>query len=90
MTEKNGPLVGLGVVNGDEDIMLITDQGVMIRFAAGNVSETGRSTLGVHLIRVDDDSTVATMAIVQPEEDGDEDIDSETTDDKSGADDQPE
>ena len=90
VTEKNGPLVGLGVVNGDEDIMLITDQGVMIRFAAGNVSETGRSTLGVHLIRVDDDSTVATMAIVQPEEDGDEDIDSETTDDKSGADDQPE
>ncbi|ANZ57543.1 DNA gyrase subunit A [Fructilactobacillus lindneri] len=65
ISEKNGPLVGLGVINQDEDIMLITDQGVMIRFAAGNVSETGRATLGVHLIRVDDGSKVATMAIVQ-------------------------
>ncbi|WP_429971713.1 DNA gyrase subunit A [Fructilactobacillus sp. Tb1] len=78
VTEKNGPLVGMGVVNGDEDIMLITDQGVMIRFAAANVSETGRATLGVHLIRVDDDSKVATMAIVQPEDDDEEDTDSST------------
>ncbi|WP_395319755.1 DNA gyrase subunit A [Fructilactobacillus frigidiflavus] len=88
VTEKNGPLVGMGVVNGDEDIMLITDQGVMIRFAAGNVSETGRSTLGVHLIRVDDNSIVATMAIVQPEDDDDEEIDA--TDAQSAADDQTE
>ncbi|USS93956.1 DNA gyrase subunit A [Fructilactobacillus ixorae] len=69
VTEKNGPVVGLGVVLGDEDIMLITDQGVMIRFATENVSETGRATMGVHLIRIDEDSKVATMAIVTKTDD---------------------
>ncbi|XNW45133.1 DNA gyrase subunit A [Fructilactobacillus vespulae] len=75
VSEKNGPLVGMGVISGDEDIMLITDQGVMIRFAAENVSETGRATLGVHLIRVDENSKVATMAIVQKQDE--EDVEAE-------------
>nr|WP_282801622.1 DNA gyrase subunit A [Secundilactobacillus kimchicus] len=67
VTEKNGPLAGLTTVTGEEDIMLITDKGVMIRFGVENVSETGRATLGVHLIRLDDESTVATMAVVEKE-----------------------
>ncbi|OXT10084.1 DNA gyrase subunit A, partial [Streptococcus sp. KR] len=54
ITEKNGPLSGLTTVNGEEDIMLITDQGVMIRFSVEDVSQTGRATLGVHLIRMND------------------------------------
>ncbi|RXA83560.1 DNA gyrase C-terminal beta-propeller domain-containing protein, partial [Enterococcus faecalis] len=48
ITEKNGPLAGLVTVEGNEDVMLITDRGVMIRFNVDNVSTTGRSTLGVH------------------------------------------
>ncbi|MGR3741109.1 DNA gyrase subunit A [Companilactobacillus sp. DQM5] len=68
VTEKNGPLAGLTVVDGDEDIMLITNKGVMIRFHAKDVSQTGRATLGVRLIRVDDDAIVSTMAKVAPEE----------------------
>lgn len=67
VTEKNGPLAGLTTVKGDEDIMLITDKGVMIRFGIEKVSETGRATLGVHLIKMDADSTVATMAKVEKE-----------------------
>lgn len=69
ITEKNGKLVGLATVREDDDIMIITDKGVMIRFHAAAVSQTGRATLGVRLIRLDDDSTVSTMAIVEPVED---------------------
>lgn len=69
VSEKNGPLVGLTTVTGDEDIMLVTDKGVIIRFGVETVSQTGRATLGVHLIRMADDTKVATMAKVDKEED---------------------
>ena len=55
ITEKNGPLAGVTTVDGTEDILVMTDSGVMIRFNIQNVSQTGRATLGVRLIRVDDD-----------------------------------
>lgn len=73
ITEKNGPLAGLTTVTGKEDIMLITDQGVMIRFGVEDVSQTGRATLGVHLIRMTDGAKVATMAKVEKEDDSEED-----------------
>ncbi|MFD1392725.1 DNA gyrase subunit A [Lacticaseibacillus jixianensis] len=69
ITEKNGPLAGVTTVEGTEDIMVITDAGVMIRFNIDTVSQTGRSTLGVRLIRVDDGAKVATMAKLDPEPD---------------------
>ena len=79
VTEKNGPIAGLTVVNGDEDIMLITDKGVMIRFEVQSVSQTGRATLGVRLIKVDDDSIVSTMAkIAEDESDSDDDSDTDS------------
>ncbi|WP_270354904.1 DNA gyrase subunit A [Ligilactobacillus salivarius] len=68
ITEKNGPLAGLTTVNGDEDIMVITDKGVMIRFKISDVSETGRVTLGVRLINLGADSIVSTMTKVEPED----------------------
>ena len=68
ITEKNGPLAGLTTVNGDEDIMVITDKGVMIRFKISDVSETGRATLGVRLINLGADSIVSTMTKVEPED----------------------
>jgi DNA gyrase subunit A len=69
ITEKNGPLAGIAAVTGEEDILLITDTGVLIRFKVANVSQTGRATLGVRLIRVDDEAKVATMAKVEAEPD---------------------
>lgn len=69
VTAKNGPLVGLTTVDGDEDIMLVTDKGVIIRFGAETVSTTGRSAMGVRLIKMADDSKVATMATVAKETD---------------------
>lgn len=68
ITEKNGPLAGLTTVNGDEDILLITNKGVIIRFNVDSVSQTGRATLGVRLMRMEDGAKVVTMAVVEPEE----------------------
>lgn len=73
VTAKNGPLAGLTTVKGDEDIMLVTDKGVIIRFGIETVSQTGRAAVGVHLIRMDDDSKVATMAKVAKEDQTDQD-----------------
>ncbi len=72
ITEKNGPLAGVTVVNGNEDIMLITSAGVMIRFDVDDVSQTGRATLGVRLIKVDDGAQVASITAVPKASDEDE------------------
>lgn len=82
VTEKNGPLAGLTTVTGDEDIMLVTDKGVMIRFSVADVSQTGRVTLGVHLIKIDEGSKVSTVARVAKENDNDQD-DNKTSSDES-------
>ncbi|MCJ8188531.1 MULTISPECIES: DNA gyrase subunit A [Lactiplantibacillus] len=79
VTDKNGHLAGLTTVDGQEDIMVMTNQGVMIRFNIATVSQTGRATLGVRLIRLDDDGKVATMAKVDPEPEGDEPTDTNAT-----------
>ncbi|MBP2966736.1 DNA gyrase subunit A, partial [Acinetobacter baumannii] len=67
VTEKNGHLAGLTTVTGQEDIMLITNKGVIIRFDIESVSQTGRSTQGVRLIRLEEDAIVSTMAKVAKE-----------------------
>ncbi|SFH81837.1 DNA gyrase subunit A [Pisciglobus halotolerans] len=67
ITEKNGNLAGLTTVQGDEDVMLITNKGVIIRMSASSISQTGRATLGVRLIKVAEDVIVSTMAKVEPE-----------------------
>lgn len=68
ITEKNGKLVGLTTVNGEEDIMLITNSGIIIRIGAGTISQTGRATLGVRLMRLAEGVLVSSMAKVDPEE----------------------
>ena len=64
ITEKNGPLAGLLTVNGDEDLMIITDTGVMIRTNVANISQTGRSTMGVKVMRLDQDAKIVTFTSV--------------------------
>ncbi|MBN2901245.1 MAG: DNA gyrase subunit A [Limosilactobacillus mucosae] len=85
VTAKNGPLAGLTTVKGDEDIMLVTDKGVIIRFGIETVSQTGRAAVGVHLIRIDDDSKVATMAKVAKEDQTDQDDDALPAEEDSAA-----
>ena len=68
ITAKNGPLAGITTVKGDEDIMVITSNGVMIRFEVANVSQTKRATMGVRLIKINDAEQVSTMAKVDHEQ----------------------
>lgn len=67
ITAKNGPLAGLVTVNGDEDIMVITDTGVIIRTSVANISQTGRSAMGVKVMRLDKQAKIVTFALVKPE-----------------------
>jgi DNA gyrase subunit A len=70
ITDKNGTIVAVKVVTGEEDIMLITTGGVLIRMAVGDISTMGRNTQGVRLIRINDSEGeyVATVAKVEKEE----------------------
>lgn len=68
VTEKNGPLVGVTVVDGSEDLMLITDAGVIIRLEVDGVSQTGRATIGVRLIKLDQGTKVASLTRVKSED----------------------
>ena len=64
ITDKNGRLAGLLTVKGDEDLMVITDTGVMIRTNVANISQTGRSTMGVKVMRLDENAKIVTSTTV--------------------------
>ena len=75
ITDKNGRLAGLLTVKGDEDLMVITDTGVMIRTNVANISQTGRSTMGVKVMRLDENAKIVnftTVAAAEKEEVGTE------------------
>ncbi|AMB99330.1 DNA gyrase subunit A [Aerococcus urinaehominis] len=82
ITARNGKLVGMATVTGDEDIMLMTDTGVIIRFHSQDISETGRVAQGVRLIRLDEDASVSTMTLVTGDEDDDLAVSTETAKDE--------
>ena len=64
VTTKTGSLVTVRAVNGDEDAMIVTDKGIIIRIALDHVGVYGRNTQGVKLINVADDETVTKVAVV--------------------------
>ncbi len=64
ITEKNGNLIGMCVINNEEDIILTTNKGIMIRISSKDVSTTGRATQGVRLIKLDTNSEVSTITKV--------------------------
>ncbi|HFI0601650.1 TPA: DNA gyrase subunit A [Streptococcus suis] len=68
VAEKNGPLAGLITVSGTEDIMVITDTGVIIRTSVANISQTGRSTMGVKVMKLDQEAKIMTFALVDAAE----------------------
>ena len=74
VTEKTGKVVALKTVTGEEDIMIMTVAGVLIRMAVKDISVTGRNTQGVRLIRLQDEEFVATVAKVEAEEVVEEDL----------------
>ncbi|MEX2803992.1 DNA gyrase subunit A [Streptococcus sp. H31] len=68
ITDKNGPLARLATVNGDEDLMLITDTGIVIRTNVASISQTGRSTMGVKVMKLANEAKIVTFALIAPEE----------------------
>jgi DNA gyrase subunit A len=69
ITDKNGPVVSVKAANGEEDLMLITESGVIIRMDVDTISTMGRNTQGVKLIKLDENVVVSTVALVEKEED---------------------
>jgi len=68
ITDKNGPLVAVKAVNGDEDLLIVTDEGIIIRINLEKVGVYGRNTQGVKLITVDENNGVSMAAVVQRDE----------------------
>lgn len=68
LTSKNGSVVALKVVNDEEDIMIITAFGTLIRTSISGISQMGRNTQGVRLINIRDDDSVATVTKVESHE----------------------
>ncbi|KXT78687.1 DNA gyrase subunit A [Streptococcus sp. DD13] len=75
VTEKNGHLAGFLTVRGDEDIMVITDTGVIIRTTVSNISQTGRATMGVKVMRLDQDARIVAFALVDAADSKSEEVD---------------
>lgn len=73
ITEKNGELVAVRAVKGDEDLLIATDNGTVIRISLQDVGVYGRNTQGVRLIHVDEGASVSTVAAVEKEIEKDED-----------------
>lgn len=67
ITEKNGPLVVVKAVVGDEDLLMVTDTGTIIRISLDNVGVYGRDTQGVRMISVNEGSSLSMAAVIDKE-----------------------
>jgi DNA gyrase subunit A len=73
-TERNGKVVGLRMVSDDEDLMLITSSGKLIRMPMDGIPTIGRNTQGVRLIRLDGDEVVVAMERMADKEEGEHEV----------------
>ena len=80
LTAKNGNMVSLLTVRGDEDLMIVTDKGMIIRTHLDQILTIGRDTQGVRLIMLNEGHSVANIAIVPRSDDSEEDFDDEYKD----------
>ena len=77
MTEKNGKMVSLSTVRGDEDLIVVTDKGMVIRTHLDQILTVGRDTQGVSVIRLNEGHKAATIAVVPREDDEEDEFDDE-------------
>jgi DNA gyrase subunit A len=73
-TERNGKVVGLRMVSDDEDLMLITNRGKLIRMPIDGIPTIGRNTQGVRLIRLEEDEAVVAMERMADKEEGEHEV----------------
>ncbi|SJZ79507.1 DNA gyrase subunit A [Selenihalanaerobacter shriftii] len=79
-TEKNGKLITLKVVDDDDEIMLISEKGILIRISVDEISSTGRNTQGVRVMRLSEGDQVVSLAYINNDEEDIEDIKEEDDD----------
>lgn len=72
ITEKTGDMAGYTVIGDDDDIMLITSEGIVIRISSDEVSKFGRVTMGVRVMRLEDNVKVVSVARTAKEEEKDD------------------
>ena len=75
ITDKNGNIVAFKIVNGNEDLMIITNNGIIIRLPLSQISTTGRVAQGVKLINLKEGQKVSTVATIIPDEKSEEETD---------------
>ena len=68
VTSKNGNIIGFKTLNGDEDLMIVTNNGIIIRMDCRQISQTGRVAQGVKLINLKEGQSVSTIAILEKED----------------------
>lgn len=72
ITEQTGNIAGMGMVTADDDVMLITNEGIIIRMETGGINSIGRSTKGVRLMRFEEGVNVVSIAMTEHEEEPEE------------------
>ena len=71
-TEKNGSIVAFKAVVGNEDLIIVTDSGIIIRLSIEQVSSTGRVSQGVKLINLKDEQKVSTVSVLEKSKEDEE------------------
>ena len=84
VTSKNGDLVAIKAVEGNEDLMIMTSEGIVIRLPMEQVKEAGRATQGVRLIRVNDGSVVSSISVVDKTDESEEIAQTNETEESQG------
>jgi DNA gyrase subunit A len=79
VTEKNGPIVGIKVVQDDDELMIINAEGIVIRIAVRDVSRVGRDTQGVRVMRLGENDRIVAIARVVNKDEDDEGDEAEDT-----------
>src|SRR5690606_24612440 len=70
ITDRNGPVMNIAQVHEGNELLVITEQGKILRTPAGDIRTAGRATQGVRLMDLEDGDRIVSMALVDPDENG--------------------
>lgn len=83
VTEKTGPLCAMKAVKGDEDSLLMSSKGIMVRSSLEGVRNCGRNSQGVYLMKFKDENDYVISCTILPKEENDEEIEEESSDNEN-------
>ena len=85
VTAKTGSVIAIKAVEEDDDLMITTKSGIIIRMPVSDIRVMGRAAQGVRVIRIDDDDEIADVAVVKPEEENEKEADTENNTFENGS-----